>query len=202
WLEEHGYIRRVVVKGRGQKIVVPNWDKYQDGTSSETELTPELAPELTPELADGTSSESELAAELAPELAAELKQEDQEHREGERRSTSSPVGEEDERPTARGQIAELVMYYRDACRAKPLQRDYAFMGRLYNSHPIDRIYDAIDATALQIAAGQHIEDPLRYVAGVLRSPDRHRDSPPRAAPRESAVDRRLRELGVIFSAGA
>src|SRR5690606_31453248 len=88
WLEEHGYIRRVVVKGRGQKIVVPNWDKYQGGTSSETELTPELAPELTPELADGTSSESELAAELAPELAAELKQEDQEHREGERRSTS------------------------------------------------------------------------------------------------------------------
>jgi len=194
WLEEHGYIRRVVVKGRGQKIVVPNWDKYQGGTSSETELTPELA--------DGTSSESELAAELAPELAAELKQEDQEHREGERRSTSSPVGEEDERPTARGQIAELVMYYRDACRAKPLQRDYAFMGRLYNSHPIDRIYDAIEATALQIAAGQHIEDPLRYVAGVLRSPARNRDSPPRAAPRESAVDRRLRELGVIFSAGA
>src|SRR5690554_1034331 len=67
WLEEHGYIRRVVVKGRGQKIVVPNWDKYQGGTSSETELTPEL----TPELADDTSSESELAAELAPELTHE-----------------------------------------------------------------------------------------------------------------------------------
>jgi len=199
WLEEHGYIRRVVVKGRGQKIIVPNWDKYQGGTSSETELAAELAPEL----AGGTSSVSELAPELAAELAPELKQEDQERiGEGERRSTSSPAGEEDERPTARGQIAELVMYYRDACRAKPLQRDYAFMGRLYNSYPIDRIYDAIEATALQIAAGQHIEDPLRYVAGVLRSTARNRDSPPRAAPRESAVDRRLRELGVIFSAGA
>src|SRR5690606_4914529 len=136
WLEEHGYIRRVVVKGRGQKIIVPNWDKYQGGTSSETELAPELAPELThegssvselaaelaPELAGGTSSVSELAPEPAAELAAELKQEYIEEDQERRRSTSSPVGEEDERPTARGQIAELVAYYRDACRAKPLQR--------------------------------------------------------------------------------
>lgn len=126
WLEEHGYIRRVVIKGRGQKIIVPNWDKYQGGTSSESELAAELAPELThegssetelaAELAGRTSSVSEPAPELAgggtsseTELAAELKQEDKEEGIGEweRRSSSSPVGEEDERPTARGQIAEL-----------------------------------------------------------------------------------------------
>src|SRR5690606_877672 len=54
WLEEHGYIHRVVIKGRGQKIIVPNWDKYQGGTSSETELAAEL-------VEGRTSSETELA---------------------------------------------------------------------------------------------------------------------------------------------
>jgi hypothetical protein len=229
WLEEHGYIRRVVVKGRGQKIIVPNWDKYQGGTSSEsepaaeleaelthdgsseTELAPELThdgsseTELAPELTHEGSSVSELAAELAgggtsseSEPAAELKQECKEEHigEGERRSSSSPVGEEDERPTARGQIAELVMHYRDACRAKPLQRDYAFMGRLYNTYPIDRIYEAIEATALRIAAGHSLKDPLTYIAGVLR---RGEVDKPRASPvvRETPIDRKLRELGVV-----
>src|SRR5690606_1345929 len=211
WLEEHGYIRRVVVKGRGQKIIVPNWDKYQGATGSDSELAPELTHE--------GSTESELAAELtheggsvsepAPELAeggtgsesepaAELKQEYKEEHIGEweRRSSSSPVGEEGERPTARGQIAELVMHYRDACRAKPLQRDYAFMGRLYNTYPIDRIYEAIETTALRIAAGQSLKDPLVYIAGVLR---RGEVDKPRSRPvvRETPIDRKLRELGVV-----
>ena len=215
WLEEHGYIRRVVVKRRGQKIIVPNWDKYQGGTSSESEPAAELAPELThegspetelaAELAGGTSSVSEPAPELAgggtsseTEPAAELKQEYKEERIGEweRRSSSSPVGQEDERPTARGQIAELVMHYRDACRAKPLQRDYAFMGRLYNTYPIDRIYEAIETTALRIAAGHSLKDPLVYIAGVLR---RGEVDTPRASPvvRETPIDRKLRELGVV-----
>ncbi len=197
WLEEHGYIRRVVIKGRGQKIIVPNWDKYQGGTSSESEPAAELThdgsseSEPAPELAGaGTSSESEPAAELKQEYK-------EEHiGEGERRSSSSPVGEEEERPTARGQIAELVMHYRDACRAKPLQRDYAFMGRLYNTYPIDRIYEAIEATALRIAAGHSLKDPLVYIAGVLR---RGEVDKPRSGPvvRETPIDRKLRELGVV-----
>lgn len=84
--------------------------------------------------------------------------------------SSSPDGPvEDDRPTAKGQIAELVEHYRQSCNAEPKQRDYAFMGRLYNTYPIDRIYEAIDATALQIAAGQQLEDPLKYLAGVLRN---------------------------------
>lgn len=218
WLEEHGYIRRVVIKGRGQKIIVPNWHKYQgsEGISSasesaaeprpelraelppssgsDSELTPELVPELVREASSETEPTPELTAELvgdassvpepAAELAPELKQEDQEWLR--RSSTSSPVGHDDDRPTAQGQIAELVAYYREVCRAKSLQRDYAFMGRLYNTYPIDRIYEAIDATALQIAAGQQLDDPLRYVAGVLRNPPRVRGAPfVRARPRDT-----------------
>lgn len=112
-------------------------------------------------------------------------------------NASTPDGQDDA-PTAKGQIAELVATYREACNATPLQRDYAFMGRLYNSYPIDQIYAAIDQAALQIAAGQQLEDPLRYIAGVLRNTN----SPARASPggrqtRETPIDRKLRQLGVI-----
>src|SRR5690606_22873020 len=96
WLEEHGYIRRLVVKGRGQN---------RGGAGARAVLWPEDAADLGPQVAPGRgqklihdgSAESEraagLAPELAPELAAELKQEDQEREEeGGRRSTSSPAG--------------------------------------------------------------------------------------------------------------
>lgn len=52
WLEEHGYIKRFIIKGKGQKIAIPNWDKYQahEPASSETEPEAELVAELPPEL--------------------------------------------------------------------------------------------------------------------------------------------------------
>lgn len=113
-------------------------------------------------------------------------------------ANASTPGGQDEAPTAKGQIAELVAAYREACNAKPLQRDYAFMGRLYNSYPIDQIYAAIDQAALQIAAGQELEDPLRYIAGVLRNTNSPARASPRGGqPRETPIDRKLRQLGVI-----
>lgn len=111
-------------------------------------------------------------------------------------NASSPDGRQDDHPTAKGQIGELVAAYREACNADPQQRDYAFMGRLYNTYPIDRIYDAIETTALRIAAGHSLKDPLTYIAGVLR---RGEVDKPRASPgvRETPIDRKLRELGVV-----
>ena len=79
WLEEHGYIKRFIIKGKGQKIAIPNWDKYQarEPASSETE------------------PEAELVAELVAELPPELKQEIKEHKEREEGSTppNPPKGE-------------------------------------------------------------------------------------------------------------
>lgn len=116
---------------------------------------------------------------------------------GRRTSSSSPDGA-DGTPSLRRQIAELVAHYRQACAAQQLDRDYAFMGRLYQTYPIDRIYEAIDQAALQIAAGQDLEDPLRYIAGILRQ----NGAAPRAGPRresrrETPIDRKLRALGVM-----
>lgn len=40
WLEEHGYIERFVVRGRGQKVRVPNWHKYQGRETSSSDTEP------------------------------------------------------------------------------------------------------------------------------------------------------------------
>lgn len=75
YLEEHGYIERSISPGKGQKIRVVNWDRYQADEISSSGSGSETEPVQMPmgSLFSRGSSETEPQAELVPELIQEYK---------------------------------------------------------------------------------------------------------------------------------
>lgn len=201
WLEGNGYISRFVIKGKGQKIRVVNWDVYQasDVASSETEPEPELVPEPLPE--------------LVPEHIQEPK-EPQEPKEDNTPPTPPRGAASNGNPPV--PVEEIVEHLNQRTgkryRASSGATRRHIVARWREGFTLDDFITVIDKKAAAWM-GTDMEPYLRpqtlfgtkfeaYLNEPWPGTVRPRDAPPRAAPRESAVDRRLRELGVTFRAGA
>lgn len=96
-----------------------------------------------------------------------------------------------EQVTNRALIAELVRAYRAVVPQEAHKRgDYAFIGRLYNTHGYDRVLSAIQALRRRVE-DQDIEQPLLYLQGILR---REEEDPGAAQPSRNGTSARTLAL--------
>lgn len=158
WLEEHGYITRITVRGKGQKISIPNYDKYQA-----TELASSLCGSKG-ELAEALAAET--CEAKATDVASSLKEPP---REPPREPLREPIQEikeiqEEERVSIADPFSVVTAaYHAHIGMVGPSQ--FEMLRHWYEDRgmPTDVIVEAILAA---VEAGKRQSS---YVEGILRN---------------------------------